>query len=131
MLLDLQHLIPRKIQAKNKGRGKENLQPTVTLLSVAELVRWNADCLFPKFDSCEYSPNHPNESGLRLSRVDIQYFSGSTFKRARNCSEIRYRVSKSYGSNSPAQIEACMDSNGGCFCMIFWTVERGRFNDDS
>ncbi|GFW74858.1 hypothetical protein TNCV_5138371 [Trichonephila clavipes] len=37
-------------------------------MSVAELVRWNADCLFPKFGSCECSTNRPNKSLLRLSR---------------------------------------------------------------
>ncbi|GFU52486.1 hypothetical protein TNCV_2983661 [Trichonephila clavipes] len=34
--------------------------------------------------------------------------------------------SRNYVEAIPAQVEACVDSNGGCF-MIFWTVERVRF----
>ncbi|GFW34713.1 hypothetical protein TNCV_953411 [Trichonephila clavipes] len=49
-------------------KDAETHTTSLLLVSVAELVRWNADCLFPEFGSCEYSPNRPNESVLRLFR---------------------------------------------------------------
>ncbi len=38
------------------------------LVNASEHLRLNADFLVPKFGSCEYSQNRPNESVLRLSR---------------------------------------------------------------
>ncbi|GFT86051.1 hypothetical protein TNCV_3256781 [Trichonephila clavipes] len=83
-------------------------------MSVAELVRWNADCLFPKFGSCEYLPNRPNESGLRLSRG----YSKAILDQLPNEQETAVRTnveSRNHVEAIPAQIEACMDSNRGCF----------------
>ncbi|GFT75699.1 hypothetical protein TNCV_4192211 [Trichonephila clavipes] len=102
-----------KIRAKNKRRGK----PTphrYFLVSVAELVRLNANCLFPKFGRCEYSPNRPNESGLRLSRG----YSKAILNQLSNEQETAVRTdveSRNHVEAIPAQIEACLDSNGGCF----------------
>ena len=37
-------------------------------MTATEPVRFNTDFLVPKFGSCEYSLNHPNESPLHLFR---------------------------------------------------------------
>ncbi|GFW50789.1 hypothetical protein TNCV_3590711 [Trichonephila clavipes] len=71
-------------------------------------------CLFPKLGSCEYSPNRPNESGLRLSRG----YSKVILDQLPNEQETALRTdveSRNHVEAIPAQIEACMDSNGGCF----------------
>ncbi|GFW59014.1 hypothetical protein TNCV_2831201 [Trichonephila clavipes] len=83
-------------------------------MSVAELVRWNAGCLFPKFGSCEYSPNRPNERVLRLSRG----YSKAILNQLPNERETAERTdveSRNHVEAIPAQVEACMVSNGGCF----------------
>ncbi|GFU20853.1 hypothetical protein TNCV_5059741 [Trichonephila clavipes] len=116
MLLDLQHLIPRKIRAKNKRRGKLHTTPLL-LVSVTELVRWNADCLFPKFGSSEYSPKRPNESALRLSRG----YSKAILDQLPNGQETTVRTdleSRNHVEAIPAQVEACTDSNGGGFADL-------------
>ncbi|GFX70314.1 hypothetical protein TNCV_2955341 [Trichonephila clavipes] len=84
------------------------------LVSVAELVRWNAGCLLPKFGSCEYSPNRPNESVFLLSRG----YSKAILDQLPNERETAVRTdvkSRNHVEAIPAQVEACMDSNGGCF----------------
>ncbi|GFY14361.1 hypothetical protein TNCV_1021261 [Trichonephila clavipes] len=63
---------------------------------------------------CEYSPNRPNESGLRMSRG----YSKAILDQLPNEQETAVRTdveSRNHVKATPAQIEACMDSNGGCF----------------
>ncbi|GFW34012.1 hypothetical protein TNCV_286961 [Trichonephila clavipes] len=96
-------------------KDAENPHHTVTFDECSgTLVRWNADYLFPKFGSCEYSPNRPNESGLRLSRG----YSKAILDQLPNEQETAVRTdvkSRNHVEAIPAQIEACMNSNRGCF----------------
>ncbi|GFV19186.1 hypothetical protein TNCV_3224041 [Trichonephila clavipes] len=113
MLLDLQHLILRKNTGQEQKTRKTHTTPLL-LVSVAELVRWNADCLIPKFVNCQYSLNRPNESGLRLSRG----YSKAILDQLPNKQETAVRTdveSRNHVEAIPAQVEASVDSNGECF----------------
>ncbi|GFV63866.1 hypothetical protein TNCV_5138711 [Trichonephila clavipes] len=70
--------------------------------------------MFLKFGSCEYSPNRLNESVLRLSRG----YSKAILDQLPNEQETAVTTdvdSRNHVEAIPAQVEACMDSNGGCF----------------
>ncbi|GFW55420.1 hypothetical protein TNCV_118041 [Trichonephila clavipes] len=93
---------------------RETHTTPLLLVSVAELVRWNIYCPFLKFGSCEYSPNCPNESALHLSRG----YSKAILDQLPNEQEtavITDVESRNHVEAIPAQVEFCMDSNGGCF----------------
>ncbi|GFW49092.1 hypothetical protein TNCV_467201 [Trichonephila clavipes] len=64
--------------------------------------------------TCEYLPNRSNESGPRLFRG----YSKAILDQLPNEQETAVRTdveSRNHKEAIPAQIEACMDSNGGCF----------------
>ncbi|GFW00427.1 hypothetical protein TNCV_692661 [Trichonephila clavipes] len=126
MLLDLQHLIPRKNTGQEEKTRKTHTTPLL-LVSVAELARWNADCLFSKFGSCEYLPNHLNESGLRLSRG----YSKAILDQLPNKQETAVRTdveSRNHVEAIPAQLKLVWIVTEDVFRMICWTIERGRSN---
>ncbi|GFV12534.1 hypothetical protein TNCV_1534171 [Trichonephila clavipes] len=63
---------------------------------------------------CEYSPNRPQESVLRL----FEGYSKAILDQLRNEQETAVRTdveSRNHVEAIPAQVEACMDSNEGCF----------------
>ncbi|GFV43571.1 hypothetical protein TNCV_1690151 [Trichonephila clavipes] len=70
--------------------------------------------MFLKFGSCEYLPNRPNECVLRLSRG----YSKAILDQLPNeqGTAVTTNVdSRNHVEAIPAQVEACMNSNGGCF----------------
>ncbi|GFU76156.1 hypothetical protein TNCV_3036881 [Trichonephila clavipes] len=81
--------------------------PNPAVVSIHRTVQMKVGFVCPEDIPRPFWINSPNEQETAV-RTDVE--------------------SRNHVEAIPAQIEACMDSNGRMFRMIFWTVERGRSN---